>query len=372
MKVILACNFPNDDKLGSVRTPRRMVKELNGLGVDASLLSKEDLIQATNTRIDQLTAPFRIAASLVRRAADADVVDIAGGDAWAYAGYARVRRPKQAIVARSNGLWQRALTIDTEHGQSSRFRRLASQAYQRWVLCRWEQRSLEAADMAVFLSQPDADDVVRQGWKTADSVTVINPGVDDYFESTVPLEDRTGIAFVGTFFYRKGSDIAAVALSRVMKARADVRFAVFGAGLPAEAVMAQFDPDVRDRVTVMDAVPAKDLAERLKRFSIMVFPTRYEGFGIVVLEAMRAGLAVVTTHTGAGVDIVRNGQNGTIVPIGDVETTFQAIMRLLDDVPFRIAIARTAIEDTRGRTWRKAAEKLLRAYERALAVVRSP
>ncbi len=224
--------------------------------------------------------------------------------------------------------------------------------------------------MALFLSQPDADDVVKRGWKSPDAVAVINPGVDDYFDSVTPLPARQDIVFVGTFSFRKGSDVVAAALSGVLARHPQTHFSVFGAGVPAEVVLNQFAPGVRDRVHVAGAVSSEMLAQRLQPFAIMVFPTRYEGFGIVVLEAMRAGIAVVTTRTGAGVDVVRDGHNGMIVPIGDVEATAVATTRLLDDSALRIRLGANAAADTRARTWRSAATALLQSYERALALSR--
>jgi glycosyltransferase involved in cell wall biosynthesis len=116
---------------------------------------------------------------------------------------------------------------------------------------------------------------------------------------------------------------------------------------------------------VADLVPSAELARRLGRFAVLVFPTRYEGFGLVVLEAMRAGLAVVTTPTGAGADVVRDGENGLRVPVGDVDATARAVGRLIDDDALRIRIGRAAVEEARARTWARTAHDLLAAYDRA-------
>lgn len=338
------------------------------MGIDASLLFQEDLPQAPTPRLNQLTSPFRIAAALLKRAHSADVVDVAGLDAWVYARFARARRSHQAVVCRSNGLWYRALATGGESHPSSRTRRLLSDLYQDQILCRWERSSIKSADIAIFLSHPDAEEVVRQGWKSPDTVAVVNPGVDEFFASAVPLDVRTDVAFVGTFFHRKGSDVVASSMSRILKERTKLGLTLFGTGLPRSAVLAHFDEGVRERVTVIESVPSTELARQLECFAVMVFPTRYEGFGIVVLEAMRAGLAVVTTPTGAGVDVVRNGENGLIVPIGDVEATIAAVSRLLDDAVFRMKLAATATEDASHCSWRRAAEDLVLVYESGLAL----
>jgi glycosyltransferase involved in cell wall biosynthesis len=98
-----------------------------------------------------------------------------------------------------------------------------------------------------------------------------------------------------------------------------------------------------------------------------VFPTRYEGFGIVTTEAMAAGLAVVTTCTGAGADVVRDEKNGLLVPFGDVARTRDAVARLLDDDALRVRLARAGRIDAEAITWRSAGEALVVVYERAIA-----
>jgi glycosyltransferase involved in cell wall biosynthesis len=304
--------------------------------------------------------------ALAARAREADVVEVAGFDGWLYARFARLRRRGQAVVCRSNGLWAHAVTFERPQARGAG-RRLASALYQRHVLCRWEAASIRSAHLTVFPAQPDADEVIAQGWAAPEAVAVVGHGVDNFFASDVPLDARKDVVFVGTFFHRKGSDVVAAAMSRVLRARPALGLSLIGPGIPAADVLAQFDVDVRERISVVGSMPSDQLARRLGTFAVLVFPTRYEGFGLVVLEAMRGGLAVVTTPTGAGADIVRDGENGLIVPIGSVDATAAAVQRLVDDPALRMRIGAAAAAEGSRRTWRRAAEELLVAYERARA-----
>ncbi|HTQ06393.1 MAG TPA: glycosyltransferase family 4 protein [Polyangiaceae bacterium] len=366
MKVVLACSFPRDEKLGSARTPLRLEPELARLGVEVVSLFAEDLPAGPRGRAAELSAPFRMAWAVEQRAAGADIVDIAGGDGFAYFRYARVRRPRQALVARSNGLWDLALAGE-DHGLKSPLKRAASRVYQEQVLCRWEQSAIRAADVAVFLSRCDADEVVRRRWKTRDGVGAVNPGVDAFFADDAPLEGRKDVAFVGTFFHRKGSDVASRVMSELMRERPELGLTLFGSGTSPEAARAHFDESVRSRVHVEPPLSARELAARLQHFAVFLFPTRYEGFGIVTTEAMARGLAVVTTPTGAGADIVRDGENGFIVPVGAVPEAKSAVARLLDDDALRVRLARAGRAAATALTWGRAAEQLVLLYERALS-----
>jgi glycosyltransferase involved in cell wall biosynthesis len=349
--------------------PLRLAEELGRRGVDVALVFADDLPRGPRGRGDQLTAPFRMAAALARRAADADVVEIAGYDAWVYAPVARRLRPRQATVARSNGLWDFGLaTFEPGEVRARRpaAQRVLSDLYQHHVVLRWERASIVGSDLAIFASRGDADEVVRRGWKAPADVVAVNHGVDAFFGSDVALDARRDVAFVGSFFYRKGSDIIGRAMSRALRARPDLGFTLFGPGLSPDEARAVFDADVRARVTVVGALPAAELARRLASFAIFLFPTRYEAFGIVVPEAMRAGLAVVTTPTGAGLDVVRDGENGLLVPIGSAEAAEAAVLRLVDDPALRSRLGARAAADAADLTWSSAAREVEEAYHGVL------
>jgi glycosyltransferase involved in cell wall biosynthesis len=364
VRVVIASNFPRDEKLGTSRTPLRLATELAKLGIDVSLIFAEDLTPVPAGRTDQLTAPFRMALTLAKRARQADVVDIAGFDGWPYAHFARRRRPGQAIVSRSNGLWFKALAAEGRWDTGTA-RGVASHLYQRLLLLQWERSSLCQSDVALFLSHDDRAEIVRRGWKSSEGVAVVNPAVDGFFTSPFPLEQRRNVAFVGTFFHRKGSDVVGQSMSRILRERPGLSLALFGTGMPAADVLAAFDPLVRPRVIVVEPLSPRELARRLGEFAVLLFPTRYEGFGIVVIEAMRAGLAVVTTPTGAGTDLIHDGENGLLIPIGSVDAAERAVARLVDDPSLRIRLANAAIADTRERSWERAAQETLAVYERA-------
>jgi glycosyltransferase involved in cell wall biosynthesis len=366
MNIVIACNYPRDEKLGTARVPLRLADGVRALGVEVATIFAQDLPHVRGARADQLTAPLRMAATLLRQAAHADVVDIAGFDAWAYARAARRLRPRQAVVSRSNGLWRRALIANGDI-QRDGLRDLASRGYQS-LLRGWERASMVACDLVLFGASSDADEIVRLGWKPRDAVAVVAPGVDDFFASAVPLSERRDVAWVGTFFHRKGNDIVAAAMSTVLLSRPALGLTLFAPGVPAPQVLAQFDERVRAQITIVEAVPSTELARRLGHFATLVFPTRYEGFGLVVLEAMRAGLAVVTTPTGAGSDVVRDGENGLLVPLEDVAATAAAVARLCDQPELRMRLGAEAVAEAQRRPWSRTARELLSAYQHALAL----
>jgi glycosyltransferase involved in cell wall biosynthesis len=124
-----------------------------------------------------------------------------------------------------------------------------------------------------------------------------------------------------------------------------------------------FPPEIAARVFVLPSATPAELHFALSRFGILLFPSRYEGYGMVVAEAMRAGLAVVTTPTGAGVDLIEDGVSGVLVPIGDAAAATVAVTRLVEDPNLRERLGRAAVARAAPKTWNATARELLAMYE---------
>jgi len=367
LNVILASNVVRDERFGGSKVPLRIAAELEALGVQVTTLFASDLPRVPHPKLSLVSSPFRMARALAKVGPARDqIVDIAGWDAWLYARWARRKCPQQAIVARSNGLWCRGLPFKGGEGRSAG-RRLVSKLVQ-GQLCRWERESIRAADLAIFGTHSDADYAIERGWISPERIAVINPAVDDEFASDVPLDARAGLFYVGSYHHQKGGDAAADAAALVMARRSDVTATFVGPGVPPAEILGRFAPESRARVRVLDKLPARDVARELRGGAILLWPALYEGFGMVVLEAMRAGLVVIATRTGAGAEIIRDGENGLNVPFGDLPATAAAIERLVADPGLRIRLATTALNETRGRTWRAAATRLAETYRTALDV----
>ena len=100
---------------------------------------------------------------------------------------------------------------------------------------------------------------------------------------------------------------------------------------------------LQDRVHLPGA--RHDVADWLAAADIFAFPTKYEGMGIALAEAMAAGLACVATDVGPIPELIRHEQNGLLVPFEDVPALSAAIARLLNDTPLRHQLANQARAD---------------------------
>lgn len=86
---------------------------------------------------------------------------------------------------------------------------------------------------------------------------------------------------------------------------------------------------VKERVYFAGEVPKEHVPAYLRACDLFVLNSRYEGLPHVLLEALAAGLPVVATDVGGTPEVVQDGVNGRLVPVGDVQAFREAIMKAL-------------------------------------------
>jgi alpha-1,3-rhamnosyl/mannosyltransferase len=119
-----------------------------------------------------------------------------------------------------------------------------------------------------------------------------------------------------------------------------------------------------DRVRLVGAVPPRDLSALYAGADLFAFPSRHEGFGIPVLEAMAQGTAVVA----ADIPVLREigGDAARFVPAGDADALADAIVGLLHDDAARAALAARGVAHAQAFSWERCADATIAVYEEAL------
>jgi glycosyltransferase involved in cell wall biosynthesis len=137
------------------------------------------------------------------------------------------------------------------------------------------------------------------------------------------------VLFLGDFSQRKGVRNLLAAAPAVLQRRPAARFVIAGGAPPAD-VAAVAEP-LGDTVEFPGFVRGSDKVRWLQEASLLALPSYAEGLPVAVLEAMAAGLPVVTTPVGGVPDFFRDGVNGLLTPPGDVPALAEALSRLLAD-----------------------------------------
>lgn len=119
----------------------------------------------------------------------------------------------------------------------------------------------------------------------------------------------------------------------------------------------------KDCVKFWGRVSFETLLSQLRDNQVFLFPTMGEGFGLVLLEAMAAGLPVVTTPNCAGYDIVTDGENGFVVPVGD-EKAIEEKLKWMKEHPEELKrMSDNAIATAKRYSWERYETNLVSAIK---------
>jgi glycosyltransferase involved in cell wall biosynthesis len=206
------------------------------------------------------------------------------------------------------------------------------------VQARWERRSTERADLVLVSSRYQAGVAAREYGVSPSRVSVVPECIDlerwqaDF--ARAPRRTRRGpvVLSVARFYPRKrmGDLVRAAAILRAE--RPDVQVRVVGRGPEWEAVQRlHAELGLGESVVLLGDVSGEQLAEEYVNADCFCLPTVQEGFGIVFLEAMAAGLPVVSCRAAAVPEVVLDGETGILTPPRDPAALAGAIASLLAD-----------------------------------------
>lgn len=235
--------------------------------------------------------------------------------------------------------------------------------YHETLVRRFECASFVAADAVVAPSRYTADTLSRVFRMPRPSV--IPNGIDtDYFcpgplHASRERERPFRLLFVGNLSKRKGIDL----LPRIMKRLGPDYELRYTQGLRnRSATLGEITMKPLTRMSLAE------LRQQYREADALLLPTRYEGFGYAVAEAMACGTPAVVTNCSSLPEIVEDGVTGRLCPIDDVEAFAAAIQRLRENPAELTAMSRKARERSLQlfnlMAW---AESFARLFERLLS-----
>lgn len=274
-----------------------------------------------------------------------------------------VTRPHQVNVAQFvHDAWRRS------PAHTFRAQRTPYGLYQ-WVYTvantRWERQSFRRAQVVVACSHLVREELLTVG-VSSDQVRVIlnaadplefHPGAFDRAALGLPVDVPLALFAGDIRTPRKNLDTVLRSLVGV----SGLHLAVVGAreGSPY--------PDMAARLGVGERVRflgfRRDMAALMRAVDVFVFPSRYEPFGIVVLEAMASGIPVVIAATVGAAEVV-TPECGVVLPDPEDATEMTChLNRLVGDAALRHSLGQAARVVAETQTWDGMAEKYLRLYE---------
>jgi glycosyltransferase involved in cell wall biosynthesis len=164
------------------------------------------------------------------------------------------------------------------------------------------------------------------------------------------------ILYAGRIERSKGVDVLLSAW-RSLRREVEVELVLVGkrsAGPASERIRAESGLKVREWTdAIRDYYQAAD---------IFVLPSFREGMSNAVLEAMACGLPAIVTPAGAAVDVVRNGENGLVVPVGDARALQCAMLSLVEDPALRLKLGTAAAESSKAYSVRSVVDQIEAVY----------
>lgn len=199
-----------------------------------------------------------------------------------------------------------------------------------------EQKSLACADQVTVISQ-FTQKKMEEVFGYSDS-QMIYCGIDPSLfipveipKSNLKMKEKTMVLlFVGNHLRRKGSDL----LEPIMKELGDDYILLTTSGLRTENKI-KFN-----NIRSLGKLDLKGLVRAYNLCDILLFPSRLEGFGLTVAEAMACGKPVVTTDCSSLPELVIDGKGGYLCPMDDVSAFAEAIRHLAEDENLRARMGR--------------------------------
>ncbi len=187
-------------------------------------------------------------------------------------------------------------------------------------------------------------------------------------------QGRKRFVFCGRLVPAKRPDLVVRSFVKIAHDRPDWDLLIIGSGELRSQLEADIPEDLKHRITLTGFLGEQSQISALYRLShVLVHPCEIEPWGLIINEAVAAGLAVITTTAcGAGVELVESGVNGVLIPPASTEPLTQAMLKLSEPgVAERFGTQSANVLDR----WRQSADPVLgirRALNRAGLVAPAP
>ena len=188
---------------------------------------------------------------------------------------------------------------------------------------------LSKLDKFVVLTEED-----KRQWLELNNIISIPDPLTFYPEQVCSLKNKRVIA-VGRYVYQKGFDLLLKAWSMIEKRYPDWELVIFGSGNrePYECLKNELNID-GSRCHLNG--PSSNIQQEYMDSSIFAFTSRFEGFGMVLVEAMSCGLPVISFDCPCGPhDIITDDEDGLLVQNGNVSAYVHKLSLLMDDASLR-------------------------------------
>jgi glycosyltransferase involved in cell wall biosynthesis len=227
-------------------------------------------------------------------------------------------------------------------------------------LVQWNIQSdlIRAADRVVALTKDESGLIEDYCVEAATRIRIVGNGIEDSSVARAAAASRrhgsrVTVLYTGRFVERKGVAELLAAAPRVLDQCPEAKFVLAGGHrhCTAEDMARHWLPQgcerFRDRIHFTGWLTQDDMNGWYARADVLAVPSWYEPFGMVILEGMLYGLAIVATDVGGPRAILRDGETGTFCRPKDVPSLEDALLRVVSDETLRDRLGQNAARDVR-------------------------
>ena len=211
-----------------------------------------------------------------------------------------------------------------------------------------------------------------------DKINVIPNGINlsnftgierDYdFRRQYAMDNEKIILYVGRLVYEKGVQHLIAAMPKILSNYNDAKLIIAGRGGMMDELRAEASNLVlNDKIYFTGYLNSKQVQKMYKCADVAVFPSTYEPFGIVALEAMLAGVPTVVSDVGGLDEIVTHGVDGMKSYAGNANSIADSVTALLYDHQLATNVSKKAKQKVKDQfNWEKIAQDTHFTYEKAI------
>jgi glycogen(starch) synthase len=275
--------------------------------------------------------------------------------------FARAWQP-DVVHLHSSWLWPVASAIREECGTPIVFTvHSLDRAEYEWggFVTHWEPQEavIQAVDRIIAISESERQLLTQYCPTVSRRVRVIGNGIDDTSTARAAAQRRRSgppqIMFSGRFVDRKGIHELLEAIPRVLTAEPDARFVLVGGyGTANDTERTWFAAPLlsfRGKIRFTGWLPPAEVMQCYAAADILVVPSWYEPFGMVILEGMLHGLAIAASDIGGPAEILRHETTGLLFPPRNADALVAALLRLVSDANLRQRLGGAAAAAVRRR-----------------------
>jgi glycosyltransferase involved in cell wall biosynthesis len=238
-----------------------------------------------------------------------------------------------------------------------------------------EKQSLQKADLIASISN-NIGQLVSKRYDISDKKIIYSPlGIPVVKNPPIFKENSFKLLYVSRLERRKGTQEFIESLPEMLRSNDRITVDIIGKDIPQapkgqyfhDFFLSTVPLDLQKRVKFHGFVEDKKLETFYRNCDVFITPSRYESFGLVYLEAMSYGKPVIGTKVGGIPEIIKDRENGLLVPVNNPKEITRAVLELFDDQDLRKRIGQQAYHTVRNSfSIGRMVEETLKVYSLAI------